>query len=348
MNNVDRQYIELIEKILKHGKRKTTRNDDGTLSVFGHTMRFDLREGFPILTTKKIHFKSIVHELLWMISGSTNIRYLVENNVRIWSDWPHAVYQAEQKKQLQSYDLFAEELSYSYPDLTLKEFEERIKSDEAFANRWGSIGSGGYGNLFRNFCGYDQIRNTFVNLKNSPFSRRHVISLWNPSLLKDSVLPPCHHCHVYNCEEMTTQERRDYMWRNKEKYEDTSLEPDYLEDEDMDDLKVPKIRLNLSLFQRSADSALGVPFNIAQYALLLSLFANALNYDVGELMWTGVDVHLYSNQIEPIKEQLSRTGHNLPILKLNPSVRDVTDYSFDDIELVGYTADPSIKIDVTV
>lgn len=283
-----------------------------------------------------------------MLSGSTNIQYLVKNNVRIWSEWPWNNYIKSREKALLENDLFKEEYEKSVPNYSLKEFEKQVADNDVFAKQWGDIGRGGYGKLFRNFNGIDQLKDTQHNLTNNPFSRRHVISLWNPALLKDTLLPACHHNHVYNCVDMTTDERRDYMWRHAERYEGTSLEPEELEDVDMDDLNIPKIRLNLSLFMRSSCVGLGLPFNIAQYALLLSMFAHCLNYDVGELMWTGVDVHLYSNLIDPIKAQLSREPYALPTLALNPQVTDITNFKFSDITLNNYKHHDRIKMDVTI
>jgi thymidylate synthase len=350
MNKVDQQYLTLLEKILKSGTKKTTRNDDGTLSLFGETMRFDLREGFPILTTKKIHFKSIVHELLWMLSGSTNIKYLVDNNISIWTLWPFNKYSEEQKKIAEQQDLFSEELLYSYPELTMAEYVQKMKTDDKFAQKWGDIGEGGYGKLFRDFNGYDQITEVFKSLKKNPFSRRNVISLWNPPALKNTLLPCCHHNHVYNCVEMTTQERREYMFRNWEKYgiDYNGMNPETFEDDDMDDYNVPKIRLNLFLSCRSQDVLLGTAFNITQYALLLSLFAHCLNYDVGELMWSGVDCHLYSNHKDAASEQLKRIPFNLPSLKLNSNVKHILDFKYEDIELANYQSHPAIKAEVSL
>lgn len=350
MNNVDPQYLTLVQKILHTGKRKTTRNDDGTLSIIGETMKFDLREGFPILTTKKIHFRSIVVELLWMLSGDTNIKYLVDNNVSIWTEWPHNHYCQEREKIVSKGDLFLTELNNSYPSLNLAEFSEKIRTDDVFAARWGDIGDGGYGKLFRDFKGYDQVKETFKNLKKNPFSRRHWISLWNPPALAKTLLPCCHTAHCFNCEEMTTLDRRDYVYRNYYMYpfDQDGRNPDSFEDVDMDDLNVPKIRLNLSLFCRSQDVALGTPFNITQYALMLSMYASTLNYDVGWLHWTGVDCHLYSNQIEPIKAQLGRPPYPLPKLRLNPGINDVLDFEYSDVFLDNYQYHPKIEMTVTV
>lgn len=351
MNKVDQQYLNLLEKILKSGTKKTTRNDDGTLSLFGETMRFDLREGFPILTTKKIHFKSIVHELLWMLSGSTNIKYLIDNAVHVWDIWPFLKYDenVSRKNSMEndSQLLFPEYERELFPKFTLKEFITKIKNDDIFAEQWGDIGEGGYGKMFRNYEGTDQITETFLNLKNDPFSRRHVINLWHPTLCKKTLLPPCHSFHVYNCEPMSERERKDYMWRNYTAYESYGLDVDGLRSSDMDSLNVPVIRLNLCLVNRSSDVALGNPFNMSQYALLMSLFAHCLNYDVGEFHWTLVDAHLYGDQIAPIQVQLDRKGHKLPTLRINPKNRNILKFQYSDIELVDYVYDDFIKIPVT-
>lgn len=351
MNNVDRQYLTLVQKIIDEGIEKKTRNDEKSLSLFGQSMLFDLRKGFPILTTKEIHFKGIVHELLWMLSGSTNIKYLCDHKVTIWSLWPYNAYCEARKKIIGDGSiLFVDEKQEWYPELSLKEFEEKIRTDDGFAAIWGDIGDGGYGKMFRDFNGYDQVSKTLNELKKDPYSRRHVITLWSPDKLKSALLPPCHFTHVFNCEPMTVLERRDYMWRHSDKYDllSNNINPDVLDDISLDGFDVPKIRLNLLVLLRSNDIMLGAPYNISQYSLLLSLYAHCLDYDIGYLNYSVVDAHIYSNHIEGSQEQLKRTSFDLPSLKLNINKKNLFEFNHNDIELVGYKSHARIKMDVSL
>lgn len=285
-------YLDLCRHVMTHGTLKMDRTKTGTKSVFGYQMRFDLEEGFPLLTTKKVHLKSIIHELLWFIKGDTNIKYLVDNDVRIWNDWPYEAF----KK------------SSDYQNETMDEFVHKIKTDETFAKKHGDLGPV-YGAQWRNFNGVDQLQFILDEIKNNPQSRRMILSAWNPAEIKNMALPPCH-----------------------------TLIQFYVADG----------RLSLQLYQRSADIFLGVPFNIASYALLLLMVAQVTGLKPGEFVHTLGDAHIYSNHFEQIELQLSREPRKRPVMKLNPEVTSLFDFTFDDFSLEDYHPHPAIKGKVAV
>jgi len=256
------------------------------------TKCFDLKDGFPLLTTKKVHLKSIIHELLWFIKGDTNIKYLVDHDVRIWNEWPYETF----KK------------SKDYQGETMDEYVNKIKEDEAFARIHGDLGPV-YGAQWRNFNGVDQLQYILGELKENPNSRRMILSAWNPAEIKSMALPPCH-----------------------------TLIQFYVADS----------KLSLQLYQRSADIFLGVPFNIASYALLLMMVAQVTGYDVGEFIHTLGDAHIYQNHVEQIELQLSRTPRERPIMKLNPNIKSLFDFTFNDFELINYHPHPAIKGKVAI
>jgi thymidylate synthase len=277
---------------MDHGSFKMDRTGTGTKSVFGYQMRFDLSEGFPLLTTKKVHLKSIIHELLWFINGDTNIKYLVDHDVRIWNEWPYKTYT----------------LSSDYQGETMDEYVEKIKTDPNFAEKYGDLGPV-YGAQWRKFNGVDQLQYILDEIKNNPDSRRMILSAWNPAEIKNMALPPCH-----------------------------TLIQFYVRDQ----------KLSLQLYQRSADIFLGVPFNIASYALLLMMVAQVTNLEVGEFVHTLGDAHIYSNHFDQIELQLSREPKKRPIMKINPNVKSLFDFKYDDFELVDYNPYPAIKGKVAV
>lgn len=289
-----KQYLDLCRHIMENGEMRMDRTQTGTKSCFGYQMRIDLREGFPLLTTKKVFFKGIALELLWFISGSTNIQPLVKNNVRIWNEWPYEKY----KK------------SKDYQNETIDEFIEKIRNDDDFAKKYGELGPV-YGHQWRNFFGVDQLENLIHDLKNDPFSRRHIISAWNPAQIKDMALPPCHAFMQF------------YVSSDK-KY------------------------LSCQLYQRSADVFLGVPFNIASYALLTHMIAQVCGYEAKEFIHTFGDVHIYSDHFEQINTQLSREPRKLPKLIMNPNVKSIYDFTYDDFKIVDYDPWPAIRGKVSV
>jgi thymidylate synthase len=263
-----RQYHDLMEHVLRHGARKDDRTGTGTISVFGHQMRFDLSEGFPMVTTKKLHLKSIIHELLWFLKGDTNIAYLKANGVSIWDEW---------------------------------------------ADADGNLGPV-YGKQWRSWAApdgrtIDQIANLLAMLRKNPDSRRLIVSAWNPADVEEMALPPCHCLFQFY---------------------------------------VAEGRLSCQLYQRSADVFLGVPFNIASYALLVAMMAQVTGLKAGEFVHTLGDAHLYLNHLEQARIQLERQPKPLPQLKLNPAIKNIFDFKFEDIAFEGYEAWPAIKAPIAV
>jgi len=289
-------YHDLIHRVLAEGVHKEDRTGTGTLSVFGHQMRFDLQAGFPMMTTKKLHLKSILHELIWFIRGETNIRYLCQNGVRIWDDWPYAKYKA----------------SGDFQGEDIRAFAARIAEDAAFAEKWGELGPV-YGHQWRSWPGpngaVDQLKQVLEDLRRNPDSRRHIVSAWNPGYIDQMALPPCHAFFQF------------YVAEGK---------------------------LSCQLYQRSADIFLGVPFNIASYALLVHFMAHDLGLEVGDFVHTLGDAHIYSNHIDQVKLQISREPRTLPTLWLNPEVPSLFDFTYDDVRLEGYDPHPHIAGAVAV
>jgi thymidylate synthase len=307
------QYLKLLKHILDNGVEKTDRTGIGTISHFGYQMRFDLSKGFPLLTTKKVFIRGIIHELLWFLSGDTNIKYLVENNVHIWDEWPFQTYLRENNLE-ESFPRYSEQWAEKK-----KEFIENIKTDSGFAKKWGELGPV-YGKQWRrwetkDYSTIDQIAYVINELKSNPDSRRIMVSGWNvgeiQSLIKgqSSAPPLCHSLFQF------------YVSNGK---------------------------LSCQLYQRSADVFLGVPFNIASYSLLTMMIAQVCNLEVGEFIHTFGDVHIYKNHIEQVKEQLSRDPKPLPLMKLNPNIKDINDFKIEDFTLEGYDPHPAIKAPIAI
>lgn len=290
-------YHDLLQKILTEGVRKDDRTGTGTWSVFGYQMRFDLGEGFPLMTTKKLHLKSIIHELLWFLQGDTNIRYLCQQGVRIWDDWPYEKYRN----------------SPTFAGEDIRAFADRIAADESFAQAWGELGPV-YGKQWRAWEGpdgkiTDQITQLIRQIQTNPDSRRLIVSAWNVPLIGQMALPPCHALFQF-----------------------------YVADG----------KLSCQLYQRSADVFLGVPFNIASYALLTQMIAQVCNLNVGEFIHTLGDAHLYTNHKEQALLQLSREPRALPKLNINPDVKDIFSFQYADFTLEGYDPYPHIPAPVAV
>jgi thymidylate synthase len=263
-----KQYLDLLNHVLEYGDFKSDRTGTGTLSVFGYQMRYDLKAGFPILTTKKVHLKSIIYELLWFLQGSTNIHYLQQNGVSIWDEWA----------------------------------DENGNLGPVYGSQWRSWKS-------HDGRSIDQITNLIETIKKDPNSRRLIVSAWNVGDIDNMKLPPCHAFFQF------------YVANNK---------------------------LSCQLYQRSADIFLGVPFNIASYALLTMMIAQVAKLDLGDFVHTLGDAHIYSNHSEQVKEQLSRTPRNLPKMEINPNITDIFNFHYDDFNLVGYDPYPLIKAPVAV
>ncbi|HEX7259949.1 MAG TPA: thymidylate synthase [Candidatus Saccharimonadia bacterium] len=304
-----RQYLDLLQDIQKNGTIKGDRTGTGTTSVFGRQMRFNLSEGFPAVTTKKLYLRSIIHELLWFLQGSTNIKYLVDNDVHIWDEWPYRAYLQKQEKPVPPSD--SEEWQ-----IGIKEFTEKIKADDQFAKEHGELGPV-YGYQWRSWPTpsgehVDQIQKAIDMIKTNPNSRRIIVSAWNVAEIDEMAkagLPPCHTLFQF-----------------------------YVADG----------KLSCQLYQRSADTFLGVPFNIASYALLTMMIAQVTGLKPGDFVHTFGDTHIYSNHTNQVKEQLSREPRPLPTMKVNPNVTSIFDFTFDDFELVNYDPHPAIKAPIAV
>ncbi len=279
-----RTYLDLLQHILDNGGDKGDRTGTGTRSVFGHQMRFDLSKGFPLLTTKKVHFRSIVIELLWFLKGDTNVQYLKDNKVTIWDEWATAEQTAR----------------FGRPEGEL---------GPVYGHQWRNFGATQNEDGSYQQNGFDQIKWLINEIKTNPNSRRLIVSGWNPNEAGKVALPPCHTLFQF------------FVQDNK---------------------------LSCQLYQRSADVFLGVPFNIASYALLTHMIAQVCGLGVGDFVWTGGDTHLYANHFEQAKLQLSRDPLPLCQLKLNPEITDIFDFKFEDIEIVGYESHPAIKAPVAV
>lgn len=326
--HADESYLDLLEHIMKNGAEKTDRTGTGTKSVLGYQMRFDLADGFPLLTTKKIAIKSIIHELLWFMRGDTNLKYLADNNVHIWDEWPYKAYLIRNKINVPK--TRSEEWN-----MGIKEFTEKIKTDEKFAKDYGNLGPI-YGYQWRNWSAYapasankpahkyhiDQLKNVIEEIKKTPDSRRLIVSAWNVADLEEMAkagLPPCHLLFQFYVvgNNPTTRERG---------------------------------KLSCQLYQRSCDTFLGVPFNIASYSLLTMIIAQLCELEPGEFVWTGGDVHLYLNHLEQAKLQLSRRNdiRPLPKMKINPNKKKIEDFTIEDFELIDYNPHDGIKAPIAV
>ncbi|MCG1028358.1 thymidylate synthase [Virgibacillus halodenitrificans] len=311
-------YLSLCNYILKNGNKKEDRTNTGTISVFGHQMRFDLSKGFPLLTTKKVPFRLVASELLWFIKGDTNIRYLLENNNNIWNEWAF-------ERWVKSDDYTGPDMSdfgnRAQKDPAFKElyitqmeyFKEKILTDESFAKLYGELGAV-YGKQWRKWETtrgetIDQLKEVIASIRDNPDSRRHIVSAWNPEDVPNMALPPCHTLFQF-----------------------------YVADG----------KLSCQLYQRSADVFLGVPFNIASYALLTHLIAHECGLEVGEFVHTLGDAHIYSNHIAQVKTQLSREIKTQPQLFLNKEKKSIFDFELEDFELKNYNPHPAIKAPIAV
>ncbi|MBC5637023.1 thymidylate synthase [Ornithinibacillus sp. BX22] len=314
----EQAYLDLCQHILTNGTKRDDRTNTGTYSVFGHQMRFDLQEGFPLLTTKRVPFRLVASELLWFIKGDTNIRYLLENNNNIWNEW--------------AFKKWVESDEYIGPDMTdfgnrsqvdpafnevyeeqMEYFKQKVLEDDQFAEKYGDLGSV-YGKQWRAWKTsqnetIDQLQEVIEAIRTNPNSRRHMVSAWNPEEVPNMALPPCHTLFQF-----------------------------YVADG----------KLSCQLYQRSADVFLGVPFNIASYALLTHLIAHETGLEVGEFVHTLGDAHIYGNHVEQVKLQLTREMKAMPKLRLNQEKASIFDFELSDFEIIGYDPHPTIKAPIAV
>lgn len=360
-NKVDKQYLEFLEYILENGIEKEDRTGTGTISIFGYHMRFNMKWGFPLLTSKKMFTKGVIHELIWFLRGDTNIKYLLENGVHIWDGDAYKNY--IQTVSLDSSGKWCKVVNSvdgtNYPvPFSKEEFIEEILNNDEFCKKWGELGPV-YGAQWRRWGGTekvasgwehgtptqwkdvpknDQITELIDQLKTNPDSRRLIVSAWNVEKLSQMTLPPCH--FVFQCytSELTFDERVK-LWCDS--IGKDILFADDITSEKLDNLNVPKRKLDLMWTQRSCDAPLGIPFNIASYAFLLHLLAKEVNMVANDLIFSGGDCHIYLNQIKGVNQQLKRETFKLPKLKLNNS--SIFDLKYEDIEIVDYLSSPSIQ-----
>jgi thymidylate synthase len=334
MNNIDIQYQTLLKTILEYGEDKKDRTGTGTKSIFGYTIRHNMQDGFPLLTTKKMAIKTMMTELKWFLKGDTNIKYLVENGCNIWNGDAY-----------KNYETYAMANSYGVDVFSMDEFIDEIKTNDEFAKKWGELGpiygkQWRYWNGLKEYNGYyggvDQISNLIEELKNNPDSRRLMVSAWNVGEMDGMVLPPCHYGFQVYTRELNLDERIDIH----NGYRDPlSRSSDYFH-EHMDMYGIPRRAISLMWNQRSVDTFLGLPFNIASYATLLLLIAKEVDMMPEYLIGNLGDTHLYSNHIEQAKEQIDREPYRLPQLKITNS--DLLNGEFD-YELLKYESHPTIK-----
>ena len=368
-NNVDNQYLDLVNEIIEHGEVKKTRAGK-TRSLFGKQLRFNLKEGLPMLTTKKMFTKGVLHELLWFIKGDTNIKYLVDNGVHIWDDDAYRYFLElskiglfEKRTDLPKLQRGYYEVSFN---LTKEEFLEKVKSQDVTlyydnGNGWIEYSFGDldkvYGYQWTNWNGHNQIEEVIETLKKNPNDRRMIISAWNVGDIPDMALPPCHYCCQFYTKKMTEVERWNYFETHmlKEDNEEgrynlyVSRGENYLKGSlvaYLDRMNVPSRKLSCMWHQRSCDSLLGIPFNIMSYAVFTHMIAQCVNMDVDELIFDGGDVHVYENQIETYlsTQKLNHPKlYSLPTLVLNKDIKNIEEFTYDDIKIVGYESYPKIS-----
>jgi len=347
MNTLDKQYTDLLQDILDNGVTKGDRTGTGTISVFGRQIRHKMSDGFPLLTTKKMAWKSVVTELLWFLRGDTNIKYLVDNDCHIWDGDCFSNYQKITTREI---ELNVAMETHPHYGLTKEEFINKIKTDDEFAEKWGELGPI-YGAQWRNWgseipfgeavssldIGVDQIQNLINDLKTNPDSRRLMVNAWNVGELDSMVLPPCHYGFQVYTRELSFEERVQWVKDNASTLD--TLQPNYVI-EGVWKESTPKRAISLMWNQRSVDTFLGLPFNIASYGLLLMMIADEMNMVPDQLIGSLGDVHLYSNHIEQAKEQIQREGFDLPTVH----VRDgIYCSSIEDVLLFDYESHPTIK-----
>jgi len=350
-NNTDKKYFGIVEHIKKYGRKKSDRTGTGTISIFGYNMEFDLSEGFPLITSKKMHYNGIIYELVWFLNGDTNIKYLVDNGVNIWNG--------------DAYKYYTNNVPKGEQELSMKEFIEKMKTDKQFCKIWGELGpiygkqwrdaggriettlsdkkneKGYYPFIEKHIKGVDQMARVIDKLENDPDSRRIILDSWNVTDLDDMKLPPCHfgfQCYTYEL----TEEERVGKW-----CESIGKHISYGEDmthEKLDDKEFPRRVLDLQWFQRSVDTALGLPYNIASYAILVHLLANQVNMIPGTLKFVGGDCHIYLNQLDGINEQMNLSEtYDLPTIEISKGTT-IDNFKFEDVKIHNYNSAKRINM----
>src|SRR5210317_896861 len=344
MNSLDKQYQDLLSTILKHGVEKKDRTGTGTKSIFGYTIRHNMQDGFPLLTTKKVAFKTMTTELLWFLKGDTNIKYLVDNGCNIWNGDAY-----------KNYEKYAKGNSYGVDIFSMEEFIDEIKTNDEFAEKWGELGPI-YGKQWRDWKinlidpntmefipPVDQIQNLINDLRTNPDSRRLMVNAWNVGELEYMTLPPCHYGFQVYTRELTEEERIDIL-HTKHGDKGYHIQSGF---NMLDELNIPTRAISLMWNQRSVDTFLGLPFNIASYGLLLEMIAKEVNMVPDQLIGNLGDTHLYSNHIEQAKEQIYREPMKLPKLNELPNYLCMKDdwecYKPSDFTLDNYQSHPTIK-----
>lgn len=383
-----KQYVDLVSRIIKEGVRKKDRTGTGTVSIFGHQSVYNMNDGFPLLTMKNTYYRGIFHELLWFLNavpeeykkfGNTNIKYLVDHKVNIWNEWPFEAYRKLVEEKDDEAVYWFEKMN---EPLTLEGYATSIKKSNSFATKYGDLGPvygkqwmdwGGAGILgSESEKGINQIQNAVDQLRNNPDSRRIIVNAWNVSEIDDMLLPPCHAFLQFVSEPLSENER--YQLFNQKMLEMRwgLRDPGEITEEEMTSYEIPKRKLHVQLYQRSADVFLGVPFNIASYALLLHMMAQVTNMKPGNFVHTMGDAHLYLNHEEQVNEFLSRTydgekvfdffnnpdkvhdnlgdyhGPKLPALELNSMIKNIEDFRIEDIKVLEYAPLKTIKAPVAV
>ena len=370
-NYLDYQYQELLNEIMTQGNKKGDRTGTGTHSLFGRTIRHNMQEGFPLLTTKRVWNKGVLHELLWFLQGNANINYLLDHKVNIWNEWPYFEWfktldLPEELKDMRITDFVSkcrkdDEYNKTFYPYTIDFFIANMRANEEFAKKWGHPGRV-YGTQWIDMRSWEevgvsikpksvnQIQNMVDLLRKNPDSRRMLVSAWNAADMEGMVLPPCHYAFQMYSVLMTYEERLELFNKEYSKVSDgkvQSTDKEFME-QYFEEYKIPKRKLSMMWHIRSVDTFLGMPFDIASYGYLLSMFAHVTNHMPDELIMVSGDTHLYNNHLEAAREQTMREPYKLPTLRIKRDVSDIFDFKYDDFEIVDYKHHPTIKAEISI
>jgi len=356
INTYDKKYIDLIKDILENGSKcNNDRTGTGTVKVFGRQLRHNMKEGFPMLTTRKMFYKNAIYELLWFLKGDTNIKYLVDNNVNVWVGDCYKYYTTLCSDNTSKYNNWMRDNNDgTFSMYTRDEFINQIKIDNDFAKEWGELNAV-YGKEWIDWYGINQIQELVDTLKNNPDSRRMMVTAWNPINVKKAKLPPCHYAFQCFTSELTLEERINIAKNNLEfnkAFSKNTFSMDYNNDitlckqieNYLNVLNIPKRKISLMYNMRSVDIPLGFPQDNILYSMLLQMLAQCVNMVPDEIIASLADTHIYLNQIEMLKEQLNKTPYELPLLKLNPLIKNIFNFKFEDFEIINYNCHDKIVI----